>query len=130
MTAVPMIDDVELVAVQWIRQESAHGFGRQDVPGLEGTLHQKLGRRSHRVHLAGVLLPGTATDDLAGLQGKAAAGAEVTFTADITTALNVDHMLIEAMAAEQEVGRGGQFSYAITLVESPPLPEPAQATPF
>jgi hypothetical protein len=77
-----------------------------------------------------VLLPATATDDLTALQEKAAAGEEVTFTADIATALKVDKMLIEELATEQEVGRGGQFSYALSLVESPPLPEPAQATPF
>ena len=128
--ATPMIDDVELKAVQWIRQETRQGYVRQDVAGLAGTVHQKLGRRSHRVALAGLLLPETAADDLKKLQEKAASGEEVTFTADITTALEIEKMVIEAFAAEQVVGPAGQYSYRLVLVESPPLPPPAELSPF
>jgi len=127
---VPMIDDLELKAVQHIRQESAASFAEQPVVGLEGTLHQKLGRRSHRVELRGLLLPGTATDDLKKLQEKSSKGAEVTFTADITTALKIDKMVIERFQAEQQVGPQGQIAYHIVLVESPPLPPPAQVSAF
>lgn len=125
-----MIDDVELGAVQWLRQETEQGFARQRVAGLDGTLHQKVGRHSHRVVLTGVLLPATAPDDLAALQGKVAAGAEVTFAADITTALEVDRMVIESFAAEQMPGSPGQFAYTLVLAESPPLPPPAEVSPF
>lgn len=128
--ATPMIDDIELKAVQWIRQETEQDFVRQRIAGLNGTLHQGLGRRSHRVTLTGVLLPETATDDLKKLQDKAGAGAEVSFTADITTALSVDKMVIESFSAEQQTGPAGQFSYRITLAESPPLPPPAEVSSF
>jgi hypothetical protein len=127
--AVPLIDDLELTAVQWIRQESSQGFAAQQVAGLDGTVHQKLGRRSHRVALAGVLVGETAADDLKSLQEKAAAGDEVVFTADISTALEVEKMVIDSLAAEQDVG-GGRFSYELELVESPPLPPPAELSPF
>src|SRR5258708_1265595 len=99
----PMIDDIELKAVQYIRQETDQDYVRQKVPALSGTLHQKLGRRSHRVVLTGYLLPATASDDLKKLQEKAAAGEEVTFTADITTALSIDKMVMESFRAEQQV---------------------------
>jgi phage protein U len=127
---VPMIDDVELKAVQVIRQETDQDFIRQKIAGLPGTLHQRLGRRSHRVLLSGVLLPETATADLEKLQQKAAAGEEVTFTADITTALTIDKMVIEAFRAEQQVGPAGQVAYSILLAESPPLPPPAEVSAF
>lgn len=127
---VPMIDDVELNAVQFIRQESDQEFVEQKIAGLDGTLHQKLGRGSHRVFISGVLLPGTAQGDLQKLQTKAAAGEEVAFTADITTALTIDKMVIEAFAAEQHVGPAGQISYAITLAESPALPAGAEVGAF
>ena len=126
----PMIGDLELKAVQWIRQEANQDFVRQRVAGLEGTLHQKLGRRSHRVTLVGVLLPDTATDDLQKLQEMAAAGDEITFTADITTALEIDKMVIESLVAEQRVGPAGQIAYRLTLAESPPLPPPAELSSF
>jgi hypothetical protein len=128
--ATPMIDDLELAAVQFARQETDQGFAQLRVAGLDGTLHQKVGRCSHRIVLKGVLLPASATDDLKKLQEKAASGAEVTFTADITTALDVDKMVVEAFAAEQLPGAPGQFAYMLVLAESPPLPPPAEVSPF
>jgi phage protein U len=127
---VPMVDDVQLKATQVVRQETDQAFVRQHVAGLDGTVHQKLGRRSHRVILSGLLLPETAADDLKTLQQKASSGAEVSFTADITTALDVEHMVIESLALEQRVGAGGQFAYTMELAESPPLPPPAELSPF
>ena len=126
----PMLDDLQLAAVQWLRQETDQGFAEQRVAGLDGVVHQKVGRRSHRVLVSGVLLPATSTDDLAALQDKASSGAEVTFTADIVTALEVDKMVIESFAAEQVPGNPGQFAYTIVLAESPPLPPPAEVSPF
>jgi len=126
----PMIDDLELKAVQQIRQETEQDFVQQRIAGLPGTLHQKLGRRSHRVSLCGALLPETATDELKKLQEKATSGDEVTFTADITTALKVQKMVIESFRAEQFVGPAGQVHYAMVLAESPPLPPPAEVSAF
>jgi phage protein U len=127
---VPMIDDLELKAVQRIRQQTDQAFAEQRVVGLDGTVHQRVGRRSHRVLLTGVLLPETAAADLETLQTKAAAGEQIAFTADITTALAIEHMVIESLAAEQVVGAGGQYAYAIALAESPALPAPAELSPF
>lgn len=126
----PMIDDLELKAVQTISQETEQDYLRQRVFGLDGTLHQRLGRRSHRVMIAGFLLADTAADDLGKLQKKAASGVEVTFTADITTALDLEHMVIERFAAEQTVGPAGQTAYALVLAESPVLPPPAEVSSF
>src|SRR3989442_4240548 len=125
-----MIDDVELKAAQCVRQETDQAFVAHRMGGLDGTVHQKLGRRSHRVVLSGLLLPETAADDLKTLQEKAASGAEVTFAADIATALDVDHMVIESLAVEQAVESGGAYAYTVALVESPPLPPPAELSPF
>jgi len=127
---VPMIDDIELKAVQYVRQETDQDFVRQKIAGLEGTLHQSLGRRSHRVVLQGLLLPETAANDLKKLQEKAKTAAEVTFTADITTALDISKMVIETFSAEQRVGPTGQIAYTLVLAESPPLPPPAEVSSF
>lgn len=126
----PMIDNLELKAVQQIRQETYQDFVQHRAIGLDGTIHQKIGRRSHRVWLWGYLLPASAADDLKTLQEKASQGAEVTFTADIVTALAVDKMVIESFQAEQRIGLAGQTAYAITLAESPPLPPPAVTSSF
>lgn len=127
---LPMIDDIELRLVQEVRQETDVDFVRHRVPGLEGNLHQKLGRRSHRVRVVGLLDPETAAEDLESLQQKAESGEEVSFTADITTALEIDSMVIESLAVEQRVGGSGQYGYAVILAESPPLPPPAEVSAF
>jgi len=126
----PTIDDFELKAVQSIRQETDQDFIRQKIAGLDGTLHQKLGRASHRVIIHGLLPPDSAVDDLKTLQDKASAGEEVAFTADITTALSIDKMVIESFRAEQVVGAACQTAYSIILAESPPLPPPAEVSSF
>lgn len=125
-----MVDDIELAAVQWVREETDQAYARQRVAGLDGTLHLKVGRSSHRVMLSGLLVTDTAADDLAALQEKAQAGTEVTFTADITTALEVQKMVIESFAAEQDAGTTGRFAYCLVLAESPPLPPPATLSAF
>lgn len=126
----PMIDTLELLAVQRIRQQTRQDYAKHRIPGLDGEVHQRLGRRSHRVFLTGVLLPASAEDDLKTLQEKASSGEEVTFTADITTALAIDKMVIESFQAEQTVGPAGQVAYALVLSESPPLPPPAEVSAF
>jgi hypothetical protein len=128
--ATPMIDDVQLAATQWVRQETDQGFVAHEVAGLDGTVHQKLGRRSHRVTLCGLLVADSAGDDLKTLQEKASSGTEVTFAADIATALAVEHMVIESLAVEQQVGAGAQYAYTVALAESPPLPPPAELAQF
>ena len=125
-----MIDDLALTAVQEVRQESHQGFAAHRIAGLDGAVHQRIGRLSHRVELRGRLVPPTAAADLEALQQKAADGAEVSFTADITTALAVDKMVIESFSASQVVGPADQYGYAVVLVESPPLPPPAELSPF
>lgn len=130
MTGTPMLDDIALRAVQHIRQESDQAFLTQRVAGLDGTLHQRLGRRSHRVELAGTLFGETAADDLKALQHKAQSGEEVTFAADITTALEISHVVIESFVAEQQAGELGRFAYELRLAENPPLPPPAEVSAF
>jgi len=130
MSGTPMVDDIALNAVQLIRQETHQDYVEQRIAGLDGTLHAQLGRRSHRVVLRGLLVGETAADDLHSLQDKSRAGDQVSFTADITTALEIEKMVIESFAAEQEVGRDGQFRYAMVLAEDPPLPPPAELSAF
>jgi hypothetical protein len=80
--------------------------------------------------LAGLMLADTGADDLKALQDQARSGVEVTFTADIASALEIQQMVIESFVAEQVVGREGQYAYTITLAESPPLPPPAEVGGF
>ena len=129
-TATPLLGDVTLSAVQHIRQETDGDLVALRIPALDGMPHQRLGRRSHRVTLSGVLLGDTAADDLSALQKLARDGTETTFTADIVTALEVQNVVVESLAAEQVVGRPGQYAYTVVVAENPPLPPPAEVSSF
>jgi len=128
--ATPMLGEVSLTAVQWMRQETDGDLVRLRIPGLDGTPHQRLGRRSHRVTVAGLLVGDTAADDLGALQKLARDGTDTTFTTDILTALEVQHVVVESLAVEQVVGRPGQYAYTVLIAENPPLPPPAEVSPF
>jgi hypothetical protein len=113
-----------------MRQETRQRVAAVPVAGLGGDVQQRLGRASHEVEIAGVLVGEEVVDRLKELQEQASAGEEVTFTADITTALALDKMIVAAAAFEEEAGRPGRYRYHLHLRESPPLPEPAALDGF
>lgn len=129
MRAIPMIGDVALQAVQRVRHEVDGGFALVPVENLPGRLVQRHGRGSHVIELEGVLYGESAADDLATLQGLATSGEEQVFTADIVTALDLTHVVVERFVAAQIAGHVDHFAYRVRLVESPPLPEPATLGP-
>jgi hypothetical protein len=127
---VPMVDDLALDAVAWIRHRTAPRTASIPVVGLEGDVQQRLGRSSHEVQLAGVLVGDEVADRLGELQGKATSGEEVVFHADITTALEVEHMVVVEAEFLETAGRPGRYEYFLHLRESPPLPPPAELSPL
>lgn len=127
---IPMIDDVSLDAVTWARHAVRQRVVSLPVTGLQGDVQQRLGRGSHEIELCGVLVGEGAKDALSGLQKKAASGEEVTFTADITTALELSKVVVVHAEFVETAGRPNHFDYHLVLRESPPLPEPAEVEPF
>ena len=127
---IPQIGDVTLDAVQVVEHELDAGFSALSVPGLPGEVQQRGARRSHRVRVSGLAFGDTAGDSLSKLQTAAAAGEELTFAADITSALELQRVVITAFRAIEEAGRPHRYAYEIQLAESPPLPEPAVVDGF
>jgi len=127
---IPMIDDVALDQVAWIRQRTRQRIVSLPILGLEGDVQQKLGRGSHEVELAGLLIGTGAATALATLQGKAKAGAEVSFTADILNALELEKMVLLDAEFSEGAGQPDIYQYRFMLRESPPLPEPAELSSF
>ena len=127
---IPMIDDLTLDAVSWARHTARQRVVSVPVVGLEGDVQQRLGRASHLVEIRGVVTGEEAKDKLADLQEKTASGEEVVFTADITTALSLEQVVVLEAEFEEHASHPGLFSYRLLLRESPPLPEPAELSPF
>lgn len=127
---IPLLGEISLEYVQRVEHALDGGFRPMRIAGLAGTLQQRSGRPSHHIWIAGVLRGDTAADDLAAIQEAAAAGAELTFAADISTALELQHVVITSLRVVEAAGHPGQYGYEIGLAESPPLPPPAQVEPF
>jgi hypothetical protein len=127
---VPLLGDISLTAVQRISHSLAAGFASTPIAGLPGELQQRSNRSSHRVHIQGSIFGPTAADDLKALQDAAAAGDELTFSADISKALDLQKVVIVALHAVEVAGRPGAYLYDVALAESPPLPPPAQVSGF
>lgn len=128
--AVPLLGDTELDLVQCIEHVLDAGFVGARVAGLEGEVQQRSGRPSHRIRLRGELIGADVAERLGALQRAAAAGEELSFAADITSALELQHVVVTWFAATQVAGAPQRCSYELELAESPPLPPPAQLDAF
>jgi hypothetical protein len=127
---IPLLGDIALDAVQHVEHALDGGFVSTPIAGLEGELQQRAARGSHRILLRGTLFGDGAADALGKLQGAAAAGDELAFSADITTALDLQQVVVEAFQAAEDGGRAGTWTYEIVVTESPSLPPPAELSAF
>lgn len=127
---VPLLGDVSLEYVQRIEHSLDGGFAATRIASLPGELQQRSGRPSHRIDLAGIIFGDGVADQLKSLQTAAATGEELTFAADITTALDLQRVVITGFRATETAGDPGRFVYVLSLAESPPLPPPAEVSGF
>jgi hypothetical protein len=127
---VPMLDDIALEHVTFAETRLSQRLASVPIVGLAGDAQQSLGRASHEIVLAGVLVGEDAANKLGALQAKASAGGEFDFAADIATALELAKVVVVDARFTAEAGRPGRYGFQLTLRESPPLPPPAEASPF
>lgn len=127
---IPMLGDISLEKVQRIEHEVKGGFVPLQIPGLAGQVMQRTERHSHRIRIRGVLFGETAATDLETLQTAASEGQEVTFSASIVTALDLQRVVIDSFRASEEAGKSNFYEYELLIAESPPLPPPAQVSGF
>jgi hypothetical protein len=128
--SIPLLGDISLDYGQFIEHSVDGGFVPLRIAGLEGELQQRLSRRSHQIRIRGYLIGEDAATALETLQKAAVAGEELTFASDITTALDLQRVVITSFRAVESAGEPGKFGYDVTIVESPPLPPPAQLESF
>jgi len=128
MIVRPMIGDWEVPRIERIASAEGRRLARFAVPGLAGDLHQDLGRDSLVVEIVGSLHGDEARDQfLTDLRAMFVAGDPVSFVADITTATELEQVLVEALDVEEVNQAAGAFRYRIVLrqyVEPPEPPSP------
>ncbi|MBP0445845.1 hypothetical protein J8J14_13780 [Roseomonas sp. SSH11] len=128
MTATPLLGDISLSRIQRIEHAVDGGFLGARVLGLAGDVQEGAGRGSHHIHIQGVLAGEGAAGELETLQRAAASGEELTFAADIATALELGKVVILRLRVAETAGHPGLYGYELLLAESPPLPPPAEVS--
>lgn len=128
MIVRPMIGGWSPPAIERIRAVEARRLAVLPVPGLDGDLHQDLGRSALGVEIIGSLNTDDARDDfLKQIREKFLAGDPVEFVADIVKESHLENVLIEELKFEEIAGDPDSFRYRIVLREytEPPSPPPA-----
>jgi hypothetical protein len=127
MIVRPVIGEWQVPSIERIRTLEERRIARLPVPGLLGDIQQDLGASSLSVEIAGSLHGDDARDDfLQKLRDDFKAGDPVSFAADITTATDLDRVLIDELELEEVNDSASGFRYRIVLCEyvEPPAPPP------
>lgn len=125
MSAKPVLGEWEVPRIALIKTLEQRSFVELPIPGRVGSLFQDLNATPTRIAIAGSLYGEEARNQfLEELRGKFKAGEPVTFTADITTATEVQYVIIEALQVQESGMTPDQLNYFLVLRESPPPPPP------
>lgn len=123
-----MIDDIELPQVQEISTTDRRALAEHKPPGMEGSLHQDLGRKSTAIVLWGVATGEGAHDFARRLDEKFREGTPVPFTADIVTDSAIETVVIDDLVLEDTAGRPARIPYRLTMREHLEPVVPADAS--
>lgn len=127
MIVQPLISDWPVPSIEHIRALEHRRLAVLPVPGLAGDLHHDLGVSSVVVEIVGSVHGDEARDELlSSLRAPFLAGEPVDFVADITTATELEQVLIEALeVSEANDGTGARYRVVLRqYVEPPPPPTP------
>jgi hypothetical protein len=126
-----MIGSWEVPRIERVRAFEARRLGTLPVPGLEGDLHQDLGKGALAVEIAGSLSTDEARDTfLEELRDKFYAAEPVDFVADIVHEAQLEQVLIEAFEVEEVAQSADTFRYRLVLKEyTEPPPPPGLGLP-
>jgi hypothetical protein len=122
----PMIGGWEPPRIERIAALERRHLAALAVPGLEGDLHQDLGRAAMALEIAGSLHGDEARDQfLKDVRERFQVGDPVDFVADIIKESKLERVLIEALEMEESSEIPDGFRYRIVLRELTEPPPPA-----
>ena len=119
-----MLDDLQLPLLQEMRVREDRALVAHPVPGLDGAAHQQMGRRPTVISLVGFMADAASLAALEKLRRKFQAHDPVPFTADITTATQVQQVIIDDLHVTEMAGKPQQYRYVMRLFEYIPPPPP------
>lgn len=133
MRIKPMVGTYEVPGIQRIGTIEDRHLVEVSVPGLEGSYHQDLGSAPISIRIEGTLAGDEARDGfLEEVRDKFKTGDPIDFVADITTATEIDQVLISDLKVQEVAGRSDTFRYSIALTQyvEPPSTAPGSELGF
>jgi len=125
MNVKPVLGSWEIPSIASIQALEQRRYVELPVPGRVGSLFQDMNTSPTRIAISGSLYSDEKRSQfLEELRGKFQAGEPVTFVADITTATEIQYVIIETMEFAESGLLPDQTVYTIILKESPPPPPP------
>jgi hypothetical protein len=124
----PIVGEWEVPCIEAIHVHETRRVAQIAIPGLLGDLQQDLGTTSLVVEIRGSLVGDAARDELLGeIREQYRAGEPVSFTADITTATELERVLIIGLDVIETNVAADSLQYRILLREYVEPPEPPTA---
>jgi len=125
MKVKPVLDEYELPRIESISTVEHRAVVEHRVPGGLGGVLQDLGAAPMRVEISGSLYGDETRDGfLDAIRARFQEGAPLTFAADITTASQVQYVVITDLRCREVAGDPNAFHYHLVLCESLPPPPP------
>jgi hypothetical protein len=123
MNVKPVLGDWEIPHIEAIQSLENRVFVELEIPGRNGSLFQDMNTAPVRIGVWGSLFGDEPRNTfLETLRGQFNAGEPVTFVADITTATEIQYVVIETMQMTENAANPDQLDYFFILRESPPPP--------
>jgi hypothetical protein len=126
MKVQPVLGDWAIPRIHTLETLEVRAFAELALPGSHGSVFHDLDAEPARLLIAGSLHGDEARETaLTAVRERFRAGEPLTFVADILTATEIAHVLIEELRLAEHAEAPDQTEYRIVLVESPPPPPPA-----
>ncbi len=127
MKIKPMLGGYEVPGIQRIGAIERRRVVEIPVPGLSGSYHQDLGASAASIRIEGTLSGDDSREGfLTEVRDKFSTGDPVDFVADITTATEIDQVIISDLKVQEVAGAPDSFRYALTITQhTEPPPPPA-----
>jgi len=101
---------------------------KHEIPGMEGSAFQDMGRTAVKISFDGLILGANAKNIIEQIRSKYKGGEPVSFLSDLSGAADVSQVVIDSFVAGDTAGTKDQYDYSIELKEFREQPG-APATP-
>lgn len=126
MKVKPILDNWEIKGIESISSFENRKLAEHAIPGRVGSVFQDLGSKPTEITITGSLHGDEVRDGfLEEIRNRFQAAQPVTFVADITTATEVQYVVVKDLRFFEVANDPNHFKYKIVLNESPPPPPPS-----